>query len=72
MFNRRSNHLRILAAAAVCCSVPAARMHGQTITGTINGVITDKSGAVLPNATIMAKNVATGVQTTATSNGAGE
>lgn len=72
MFNRRMNHLRILAATALCCSATAARMDGQTITATINGLITDKSGAVVPNATIVAKNVATGVETRVNSNAAGE
>lgn len=72
MFNGRAGRLRALATVAVCCSVSAAKLQAQTITGTINGVVTDQSGAVLPNATVTAKNVATGVQTTATANEAGQ
>ncbi len=72
MFNGRAGRLRTLAALTLCCSVGAAKMQAQTITGTINGVVTDQSGAVLPNATVTAKNIATGVQTTATANEAGQ
>ncbi len=72
MFRRRTDHLRVFAAAALCCSAPLASVQAQTITGTINGLVTDASGAVLPNATITAKNVATGVATTAIANGSGQ
>ena len=72
MFNGRSGRLRSLATATLCCSISAAKVQAQTITGTINGLVTDQSGAVLPNATVTAKNVATGVQTAATANEAGE
>lgn len=68
----RSNYLYILtvcilALMAVCCS-PVTSLHAQTITGTVNGVATDASGAVVPNATVSAKNVQTGVVTNATTN----
>ncbi|MFY9977817.1 MAG: carboxypeptidase-like regulatory domain-containing protein, partial [Candidatus Sulfotelmatobacter sp.] len=35
-----------------------------SITGSISGVVTDKSGAVVPGATVVATNTLTGVQTT--------
>lgn len=44
---------------------------GQTVTGTITGTVSDPSGAVVVGATVTAQNTATGVQTTATTNGAG-
>lgn len=43
----------------------------QTVTGNIGGTVTDATGAVVPNATIKATQVATGMETTATSNSAG-
>jgi hypothetical protein len=58
----------------VCCltgilSLPSAL--GQTITGSITGSVTDPSGAVVVGATVTAQNTATGVATTAQTNGAG-
>jgi hypothetical protein len=44
----------------------------QTVTGAIRGIITDPSGAIVPNATVTAINVATSVATVAKTNGAGE
>jgi outer membrane receptor protein involved in Fe transport len=43
----------------------------QKITGDIEGNITDSSGAVVPNATVTAQNVGTGLVRTATSSGSG-
>jgi hypothetical protein len=37
----------------------------------VNGTVADSTGAVIPNATVTAKNTATGVTTTATTNGTG-
>lgn len=72
MGNKRTEHLRILAAIAATFATSAVAGHAQTITATINGTVTDASGAVLPNATVVAKNVNTGVETTATTNQAGD
>lgn len=44
---------------------------GQTVTGSITGLVTDPSGAVVAGATVTAQNVATGVASTAQTNGAG-
>jgi hypothetical protein len=49
------------------CGVSAA----QTVTGNIDGQITDQGGAVIPNAYVMAKNVATGVERRTTTNDTG-
>jgi hypothetical protein len=44
----------------------------QTVTGSIRGTITDASGAVVPNASVTATSVATGVGTVAKTNQDGE
>src|ERR1700752_76009 len=43
----------------------------QTVTGSITGVVTDPSGAVVAGAKVTAENVATGVKTTAQTNADG-
>ncbi len=43
----------------------------QTVTGSVNGTVTDPSGAVIPNAQVSVRNVDTGVVTPTTTNGAG-
>src|ERR1700680_2676721 len=67
------NVVRCLAVAgalllSILCSHPA---HGQVVGGTISGTISDKSGAVVANATVSLKNLATGVNTTVTANAQG-
>jgi hypothetical protein len=66
---RKSIGLSILAVLflVVCCAVSKA----QTITGGVNGIVTDPSGAVIPNATVTATNTETGVATQATTNNDG-
>src|SRR5271155_2247408 len=46
-------------------------LHAQTITGNINGTVTDPSGAVIPGAKVTATNTETNVQTPTTSNNDG-
>ena len=55
--------------AAAVLFVPAAL--AQTVTGAVTGTVLDPSGAVIPGATVVAINVTTGVQTSATSNRSG-
>src|SRR6202011_776150 len=53
---------------SLLCSHP---VHGQVVGGTISGTISDKSGAVVANATVSLQNLATGVNTTVTTNAQG-
>src|SRR5947209_878855 len=46
-------------------------LHAQTVTGTINGTVSDPSGAVIPAATVTVTNQETGAKRTATTNSAG-
>lgn len=50
----------------------AGVMHAQDINATISGVVTDESGAVVPNASVIAVNTATSARFTATSNAEGQ
>ena len=50
------------------CSLTAG---AQTITGGVTGIVTDTSGAVVPNAKVSATNVDTGVETATTTNSDG-
>src|SRR5580692_2661008 len=57
--------------AALGLSLCALALFGQTDRGTITGTITDPAGAVVPNAPIEAKNVATGAVYAAAASGTG-
>jgi len=63
---------RLSAIAALGILLCAPAVYSQTITGTVNGTVTDPTGAVVPNATVVIKNISTGVETTATTNAAGQ
>jgi hypothetical protein len=52
---------------AICCAISRA----QTITGGANGIVTDPSGAVIPNARVTATNTETGIATETTTNNDG-
>jgi hypothetical protein len=47
------------------------KAEAQTVTGGVNGIVTDPSGAVIPNAHAVATNIDTGVATAATTNNDG-
>src|ERR1700687_2818715 len=53
---------------SILCSYP---VRGQVVGGSISGTISDKSGAVVVNATVSLKNLATGVSTAVTTNAQG-
>ena len=67
----KTNFLRIAfgCALALLACIPIA--HGQTVTGSITGEVTDPSGAVVAGAQVVAHNLDTGVDYPAKSNGAG-
>jgi hypothetical protein len=54
---------------AILLAVPG--LLAQTVTGSITGSVTDSGGAALPGAHVTAHNEDTGVDTSATTNGAG-
>ncbi len=64
-------HLRNLLCAAALGLIMTAAGFAQTITGSVTGIVTDPTGAVVPNATVAATNVDTGVTVTETTNSAG-
>ncbi len=51
--------------------IVATNLANAQSSGTIEGTVTDSSGAVIANATVSAQNVATAVETTRATNGAG-
>ncbi len=61
---------RMLALAAAAVGAPA--LYGQAIYGSLNGTVTDPSGAAIPNATVVVTDVAKGTSDTVTTNGSGE
>lgn len=61
--------LALLAIAGLMLCVPAP---AQVITGTILGVVTDASGAVITNARVLVQNSGTNIETRVRTNAAGE
>jgi hypothetical protein len=57
---------------AVLLLLSTASLFGQAISGDIVGVVTDSTGAAVPNATVTATNKDTNVKNTAETNAAGE
>jgi len=64
---KRSIHLPILM-LLLLSTVYVVSSHAQISTATISGTVTDPQGAVIPGATLILTNVATGVETTTESN----
>jgi hypothetical protein len=62
--------LRFLAMVGLSC-VLIRPMYGQVAGGTFSGTVTDASGAVVPQARISIKNVATDISTTTLTNSEG-
>src|SRR6266404_3670528 len=56
----------------ILCLALSLPSWGQKFTGTISGAVTDKSGAVIPGATVSVTNDSTGEVRTVTTNQAGE
>src|SRR5258705_13007590 len=62
---------RSMAGAFVLMLALAGHSFAQTFRGTILGTVTDPNGAVVPNATVTAKNVGTGIERTTTADAFG-
>jgi hypothetical protein len=60
-----------LAVLAVLLCIFSGAVCAQTITASVNGLVLDATGAIVPNAKITATNVGTNITYTATSNEAG-
>ena len=56
-----------MVALAASSGLLTSGLNGQAATGTIQGTITDMSGAAVPNASVLAKNTGTGATETVTS-----
>ncbi len=59
-----------LALSAILLSAGAS--YGQAIYGSLNGTVTDGTGAAIPNATIVVTDIGKGTSVTVTANGSGE
>ena len=62
----------VLAVIACASSLLITRASAQSVYGSLFGTVSDKSGAVIPNATITVTDVAKGTVVTVTSNGSGD
>ena len=70
--SKTSQKLLRIALIALCAYMSTGRLSfAQTITGSITGLVTDATGAVVPGAKVSATNVDTGVSVTDVTNGAG-
>src|ERR1700691_1951720 len=67
----RTNSFRRLIGCCVVALLCLASALGQTVTGSITGLVSDPSGAVVVGATVTAENTGTGVKTSAKTNAAG-
>src|SRR5262249_60549390 len=65
---RASIHIRLSTLAFV---IFVSLLAWASITGTVSGVVTDSSGAVIPNAQVVAIDTQTGVRTTVTTDAKG-
>ena len=62
---------KFLVLATLVFSLGASKVLAQQVYATIHGTVTDSSGAVVPGAKVMALNTATGISTSAKTDGAG-
>src|SRR5437870_6755862 len=62
---------RVVSLSLLLLALSSSAGLAQTNLGSITGIITDPQGAIVPEATVTATNVATGLHTFAKSNSAG-
>src|SRR5712692_495442 len=67
----KSRTIGWLAFAVTLTMLSAATAFGQQVSGTLTGYVTDPSGAAIPNASVTATNVKTGISTNSTSESSG-
>jgi outer membrane receptor protein involved in Fe transport len=73
MFNSKSNR-QILFVASVCVATMffvTVSAHAQTVTGTLQGTVSDSKGAVIPGAVVVIRNMETGQERNLTTNSEG-
>ena len=63
--------LQAFAVVSLLCGLSTTRLHGQAATATLQGNITDATGAAVPDASIQAKNVNTAATQTSRSDSQG-
>jgi hypothetical protein len=66
-----SNSIRFFALFALFMALGAGQIYAQAGTGGITGVVSDATGAVVPNATVKATNTGTGFEVTTNASGEG-
>jgi len=66
-----TNWMRVILGGTLAACLCASAAMAQTVTGSITGVVTDASGAVVTGARVTAHDVDTGVDTTAVTNSDG-
>src|SRR6185369_11473483 len=67
----QARHLRLSAVLLAGILLTSLSLLAQQITGDISGVVTDSTGAVLPNITVTAENTDTGLSRSATTSDSG-
>lgn len=67
----KSKILRLAIVVVALVWTSSFATYAQNITGTLTGVVTDTTGAVIPGATVVARNLNTGVTSTAVTDKAG-
>src|SRR6266436_6681214 len=68
---RRSHRRQLILIALMICMIDAVQVRAQVVGGAILGTIADRSGAVVPQASILIRNRANGITRTVTTDPAG-
>ena len=68
---RRSHRRQLILIALMICMIDAVQVRPQVVGGAILGTIADRSGAVVPQASILIRNWANGITRTVTTDPAG-
>jgi len=63
---------RLLTLLTICFLFSQTFVLAQSVSGELVGTVYDSTGAAIPNATVAAKNVATGIETTTQSSATGQ